>query len=449
MPALSLLHAATVLLWTHAGAHLDWQLAAREQVRLGLINTPALASRVGGSPSLTQPSVLNVSESVMPSGQVHATFGNRQDLLLRYQPRIYDNLRYNLPARGVPGSGSWLGWAAMHRVLLTYRAGEERTVAFDGQFNLQVGKQDTGDPEFLDQNDVGNVSDSGLLPGRLGQLFDSLRLMGVFGLKYRPTRDIRLSTQETLGLMQYRTSQAQGAFAAMPSLQGGLRPGIETQLRLYVRNEFEYLLSARHSLFADLDLTNVSYHQTASFPAFSPSVGYGTSWAGPGALKVQVGFIKYWVNPLPGIFEKPHVLPTANLTFAQSFARVGLPKLTGNVLMGIAPYYNILFSDLEPRSTITTQLSYGFSRELSLMGTFRLLSSRIHNLRRWNTLQRGHQRNYMLASVALRYNWRSILDFNVSVFGSSQSYQYSATVPYTQMRSLYVITSLQGTWQRR
>lgn len=448
MPATSLLQVAALLVSCHAGAHLDWQLAGRGQVRGGLINTPSQRLSSGTS-SLTQPNVVNFSASLMPSAQLHGTFADEQDLLVRYQPRLYDSLRYTPAGGGAPSQADWTGFAAMHRVLLTYRAGNERQLAFNTQLNFQVGRQDVGDPENLDQTDLGNVSDAGLLPGRLGTLFNYTNLMGIFALKHRPSRYLRISTQETLGLMQYRTGQSLGYFAAMPNLRGGTGAGLETQFRLYVRTELEYLLDSRSSLFADLDLTNVSYHQTASFPAFNPSVGYGTSYAGPGRLKVQAGFLKYWVNPLPGIYERPGYFPTLNLTLSQTFSQIGLPKLTANVLLGLAPYYNILFGNLEPRSTVTVQLNYALTRELSLMGTFRGLSSKYHNLRRWNTLQRGHQRNYILASVAMRYNWRNLLDFNFSVYGSTQSYQYSATVPYTQMRSVYVITSLQGTWQRR
>ena len=432
MPMAQLLQVAALLASCHAGAHVDWQLRGRNQVRVGLINTPGAA----------QANTISFTETGMPSGQMHATFAHGQDLTLRYQPRLFDVLRYSPPIGSVPATTLWTGLSVLHRVTLNYKAGEEHLVAFTGQLNLSLGKIDTGDPST-------QTLESGLLPGQLGTLFNQTNLNAILTFKHRPHRNVRLMTQETLGLIQYQANQAQGYFANMPQLQSAKGGSNQTQLRLFVRSEFEYLLGPKSSLFADVDLTDVSYQDTASFPAFAPSVGFGTSWAGPGKLKVQAGFIKYWVNPLPGIYEKPSYLPTANLTVSQTFAAIGLPKLTANGVLSVIPYYNLQFSSLEPRSTIMAQLNYAFNRQWSVLGNFRLLSSRYYNFKRWNTLQRGHPRNIMLGSIGVRYNWRDILGFDLTAYGSNQTYQKSSTMSYSQMRQAYVMFGLQGTWQTR
>jgi hypothetical protein len=403
----------------------------RNQARVGLIETLGARSS----------KALALSEIALPSAEGRLKFGDSQDLFLRYRPQLLNTYRHNLPwAANNPGK--WAGWTTLQRVLLTYRVGNEHDLEFFGQANLSAGKLDTSNPDAL-------VAESGFLPGALGQTVSYLNASAILQLKKRLGRNVRLLSVETLGIVQYQISGGNGYFSQMPETGGANTVGEQSQLRLIAHQELEYLLNARHSLFAGLDYSDVSYQQTASFPGISPMVGYGFRGAGPTQLKIRAGFIRYWTNPFPGIWEKPGTLPVADLAVSHTFTSWRLPKLRGNALVGIAPYYNLLFSSLEPRTTVLGQLTYSVSRSFDVLSTFRFLSSRYFNGRRFVQLQHGHPRNIVMGSAGLRYHWKTYLQVDLTGYATAQTYEPSTTQGYTTLRQFYALLGLQGSWQRR
>lgn len=413
------------------GLHASGNLTARNQARAGVIET------LGGLGSRS----LAISEIALPSAEGRLKFGDSQDIFLRYRPQFLNTYRRNMPFNDlVPGR--WAGWTTLQRVLLTYKVGEEHQLEFYGQANLSAGKLDTGNPDAL-------VTESGFLPAALGQLVTYLNANAVLQFKKRFGRSFRFLSIETLGLIQYSISGGTGFFSQMPEVGGGNSQGTQSQLRLIAHQELEYLLSSRHSLFAGLDYSDVSYQQTASFPGISPTVGYGYQTLGSTKLKARAGFIRYWTNPFPGVWEKPGTLPVADVTVSHVFTDWHLPKLKANALVGIAPYYNLLFSSLEPRVTVLGQLSYAATRSLDVTGTFRFLSSRYYNFKRFNQLQHGHPRNIVLGSLGLRYHWKTYLQVDLTGYASEQTYEASTTQGYTTLRQFYALLGLQGSWQRK
>lgn len=413
------------------GLHFSGNLTARNQARVGLIET------LGGRNSKS----LAVSEIALPSAEGRLKFGDSQDLFLRYRPQVLNTYRHNLPwAQNNPGF--WAGFTTLQRVLMTYKVGEEHDLEFYGQANLSAGKLDTGNPDAL-------VTESGFLPGALGQTVSYLNASAILQFKKRFNRNLRLLSIETLGIVQYQISGGTGFFSQMPETGGTNTVGQQSQLRLIAHQELEYILNSRHSAFVGFDYSDVSYQQTASFPGITPTIGYGLRAAGPTQLKVRAGFIRYWTNPFPGIWEKPGMLPVADLAVSHTFTSWHLSKLRGNALIGIAPYYNLLFSSLEPRTTVMGQLTYSANRSLDVLATFRFLSSRYYNLKRWNQLQHGHPRDIVMGSVGLRYHYKKYLQIDLTGYATSQTYEASTTQGYTMLRQFYALLGVQGSWQRR
>lgn len=410
------------------GLHVDGKIGVRDRVRAGIIETR------GAQGSKT----LSISEIALPSVEVHGTFGQDQDLLLRYTPQFLNTYTSNFP--GAPANGrpaAWAGWTQLHRGLLTYRIGEEHTLELVSTFNISAGKLDVGNPDAL-------VVDSGFLPGAIGSLVTYINANATFAFKHRFGRSLRLTSLETIGIIQYSVGGAGNFFANMPELRIPNTQGNESQLRLISHNELEWLLDARNSLSVHADFSNVSYRSTASFPGVSIGGAYNMLRAGPMQLRAHAGVLRYWTNPFPGIFEKPRLLPMADVTLSYTFGAWHLPHLKANVLAGLAPFYNLQFSTIEPRTTILAQLQYELSRSFSVNGSFRLLSSV-----NWDPLRHGHPRNIMLVNGGFRYNYKTYVQVDLSAYVSGQTFQPSSTVGYTQLRQAYVLLGLQGTWQKK
>ena len=412
------------------GVHFSGQVQFRNQARAGVIQTEGL------SPSRN----LSISEIALPSAQGKLKFGQHQEVFVRYRPQFLNTYRLTLPQTPLQ-PGAWAGWTTLQRLLLTYKTGQERQLEFYGQANVSAGKLDTGNPDL--------VQESGFLPGALGQLVTYLNANAILQAKRTFGRSFRLLSVQTLSYIQYQVNGASGYFSSMPEIGSSQAEGNQSQFKLIAHQELEYIFDHKNSFFAGLDYSDVSYETTASFPAVTPTLGYGHRGAGPSQLKARLGFIRYWTNPFPGVFERPGMFPVADLTVSRTFGDIGLPRLKINGLVGLAPYYNLLFLSLEPRTTVLLQLQYSVLRDLDVRGSFRFLSSRYFNLQHWNQLQHGHPRNIILGSVGVVYHWRKILQVDLTGYGSEQTYEFSTTQGYTVLRQVYVLLGLQGTWQRR
>jgi hypothetical protein len=328
----------------------------------------------------------------------------------------------------------------MHRVLVQYQAGDESTLRLRSNVNLAIGKLDISEPDAL-------VAESGFLPGRLGTLVNYTNLNGMVSAVHKTRRYLRLSSTQTLGMIQYPARPGIGYFGDMPGAAQAGSTGNETQYRLDSRNEAEIILGQAHSLFADGELLDVSYRSTASYPGFMVTGGYGHTASTLSRLRLDGGIMKYWTNPAPGIIKKPKYLPIVSATWDHTFASWGLPHLTAHAVASLKPYFNLQYSSLEPRTTLQLQLTYAASRRLSVMGSARLLSSMVGSLTHWQKLPGGHPKNIFLLNVGVHYNWREILIFDCNAYGSDQMYVVSATSPYAQMRQVYIMLGLRGTWQ--
>jgi hypothetical protein len=411
------------------GLHLDWQLAVQEQVRAGDSYTPGVA----GSQTIS------LAEIVAPSGQAHLTFNRaNQDLLVRYQPRFLDTLQI------LPGGGGsqWTGWSQMHRALVQYAVGNERDVALKAAINFTAGKLDVSDPDGL-------VEQSGFLPGRLGTLVNYTNINGTFALTHKVGRSLRLTSTEMLGMVQYPANPGIGYFRYAPNVTAVDVQGNETQLRIGSKNSGEIIFNKHDSLFLEAEFLDVSYQETASYPAVMPSVGYSHQFSSLSRIRLDGGAMKYWTNPVPGIIKSPRYLPIANLVFDHSFVTWGAPHWTTHVTAGVKPYFNLQYSSLEPRTTLMWQLAWAATRSFSVLGSARLLSSKFGGFTQWQKLPGGHPKNIFLLNLGVHYNYRDILVVDANAYASDQSYEASATQPYTQLRQVYVLLGLRGTWQKR
>lgn len=413
------------------GLHLDWQVSAQEQVRAGDSVIPGVA----GS------NTISASEIISPSVQGHLTAQRgEQDLFLRYQPRFLDTFEY------IPQAGHfWTGWTQMHRVMAQYQVGNERDLKLRTIVTFAAGKLDLTEPSVAGPD--GLVMESGFMPGRLGQLINYTSVNGTLSLTHRMGRWLRLSTTETLGFLQYPATAAIGFFGNQPGAKQSGPVGNETQYRINSRNEVELILGQKDSLFADGEVLDASYRETASYPGFMVTGGYGRKPSPLGHLRVDAGIMKYWTNPAPGIILKPKFMPIASVTFDHTFVSWGMPHLSAHVIASIKPYFNPQFSSVEPRTTLQLQLTYAASKRLSVLSSARLLSSSVGSFTHWQNLPGGHPKNIFLLNVGLHYNWREILILDCSAYGSDLLYKASATNPYAELRQVYVMIGLRGSWQ--
>lgn len=411
------------------GAQLDFKIDARDQVRAGERHTPN-----------TQPAnQLAVTDIIVGGIEGHGSFVHNQDLRLRYQPQGMNTWQWP-SADGSSNHGR--GWTVLHRGTLAYQAGDERDLRVVSTFNLTAGKLDTSLADDL-------VGGSGLLPGQLGQLIDYTNVNGTVGFIKRVGRAWRFASTETVGFISYPGSSSLNIFADNPGLatEAGAHGSGQSQFKVLSRNQVEYLLDEKQSLALVLELSDVSYPSTSTFLGISPSLAYQRAVSSHTKVMARLGAMKYYSNPYPGIIFAPKWLGVVELTGEHAFHNFGLPKLKASLTVSLLPFYYLQYADIEPRTTVLAQASYGLTRRLQGLLNFRYITMENISFSGYQKLQRGHPKNLMILSLGLRYDYRKFLSVTLGAYGSDRSYEPSGTLSYTKLMEIYGLVGLKGTWQ--
>jgi hypothetical protein len=408
-------------------AQLNWQLQLREQVRGG---DSYIAAQ-------TPPNTQTISEIVAPGAQLHATFRNEQDLLIHYQPQLMDTYRSNGATTGT--GGAWGGWTVLHRGVLTYGAGNPHRLRSTVALNLALGKLDTVNADVL-------VAQSGILPGTTGSIINYTNINLAIGVERIIDRKWHLTTQETIGLIEFPGASTTANFENNPGMTPAPGGGSSNQLKAASKNQVSYEFTERESANFTLELSDVSYEDTATYLGITPSLGYANAWTSLSAWTVRVGAMRYWTNPFPGIVERSKWLAVLQLTLDHTFTDWGLPRLKGHLALSVLPFYNLQFSNLEPRTTILGQLSYQFSQKWSGTGSIRAFTSEYWDFHQLQRLERGHPRNIGIVSVSMRYSPVRWLAVDMGGYVSERSFVPGVQQPYSLMQEFYALLGLTGTW---
>lgn len=409
-------------------AQLDYKLEVREQFRGGN----------GHIANQTPPNTQTLSEIVAPGAQVHATFRNQQDLLLHYRPQWMNTYISDGASDGI--HGAWTGFSLLHRGTATYSVGEAHTLRLTANFNLSVGKLDAIQADTL-------VEGSGLNPGQTGQTLSYTSYVLVLGLERIFFRSWHLTTTDTLSFVDFPGGSASADFENNPGLTPAPFGSSNIQLKILSKNQLTYDLSSRKSVNFSLELSDVSYESTSSYFGIAPSLGFKNEWTSLSSVIVRAGAMHYWTNPYPGIVLAPRWLAVLELTLDHTFTDWGLPKLKGHLILSVLPFYNLQFSDLEPRTTLTAQANYQWTPKWSTILGVRAFTSEYYNFHSLIRLQRGHPRNIGILSLTLQYNPNRWLAVTGGGYISARSFVPGVQQPYTLLQEYYGLVGLTGTWQ--
>lgn len=423
----NLVTAMMILGGSMMSAHFNWQLQVRDQVRGG---DAYVSNR---SPRNTQ----TVSEIIAPSAQVRATFFNNQDLMLRYQPQMMNTY---MSAQFAGGAGGWNGWSMLHRVNATYNLGRVETFRLTSIFNLTIGKLDTFNSDTL-------VDQSGLLPGVTGSLINYTNTTATVGVERLFARHWHLATQETIGLIKFPGGIQSIDFEYNPTFSSNGSGGSSEQLKALSRNTLSYDVNDAKSFNVMLELSDVSYADTATFFGIAPTLGFANAFNSLSNMTLRLGAMRYWTNPYPGVVEKSHWLAIFQFMLEHTFTNWGLPHLKGHLELSLLPFYNLQFSNLEPRTSVLGQLAYQFTRAWSLNGSLRFFTSEYWNFGHMRRLQRGHPQNIVIVNLSARYYPTKWIGIDFGGYISNRSFITGVQQPYRNMTEFYGLFGLTGTWQ--
>lgn len=410
------------------GAQLDYKLEVRDQFRGG---DSHIASQ-------NPPNTQTMSEIVAPGAQVHATFRNDQDLLLHYRPQWMNTYISNGAADGI--NGAWTGFSLLHRGTATYSVGDPHVLRMTSSFNASVGKLDAIQADTL-------VENSGLTPGQTGQTLNYTSYILVLGVEHVFLRSWHISTLETLSYVDFPGGSQTANFDNNPGLSPAESNASNIQLKALSRNQLTYDFSSRKSANFALELSDVSYEGTATYFGISPTLGFKNEWSSLSTFSARAGAMHYWANPYPGIVLAPKWLAILELTLDHTFTDWGLPKLKGNVKLTVLPFYNLQFSNLEPRTTLTAQLNYKWSQHWGTILGLRAFTSEYWDFHALIPLQRGHPRNIGILSLSVQYNPTKWLAVTGGGYLSERTFVTGVQQTYSLLQEFYGLVGVTGTWQ--
>ena len=196
-------------------------------------------------------------------------------------------------------------------------------------------------------------------------------------------------------------------------------PGVPVSVKTQLRSES---LASLQREFPDASRLSFNFGLTAlNFPAqsayigLSPSLGYSRRLGALTNLTLRGGAMKYWGNPFPGRYLTPHYIPIAEVTLSRQFSDLGLPRLTGQAQFTMAPFYDLLFGLLWPRTQLILLGIYDFSRDLKLSNTVRAYTYEYFDGSRWIPLQKGRYKYVTQLESRLRYTQSKLLTFEAGV----------------------------------
>lgn len=409
-------------------AHIDYKLEVRDQFRGG---DEHIASQ-------KPPNTQTMSEIVAPGAQIHATFGNDQDLMLHYRAQWMDTYISNGATDGI--HGAWTGFSLLHRGTVIYSVGDAHTLRLTSTFNASVGKLDAIQADTL-------VEGSGLSPGRTGQTLNYTSYVLVLGVERIVLRSWHIATTNTLSYVDFPGGSQTADFENNPGLVPAPQSTSNIQFKALSRNQLTYDFTAKKSANFALELSDVSYEATSTYFGVAPTIGFKNNWTSLSSVIVRAGAMHYWANPYPGIVMAPKWLAVLELTLDHTFTDWGLPKLKGNLKLSVLPFYNLQFSDLEPRTTLTAQLNYKWSPKWSTILGIRAFTSEYWDFHSLIRLQRGHPRNIGIVSLTLQYNPNKWIAVTGGGYVSERTFVQGVQQPYNLLQEFYGLVGVTGTWQ--
>jgi hypothetical protein len=397
-----------------------FQIDVRQSERGGITRLP-----ITGQETQQIQSLLVV---LSPGIQVSGKYSNSQTLLLRYSPQMMGRVGANFwPPRLV------------HNVNLAYGIGSENDL------RLTVGATVTkGQLDFL--------SGSGAIPGLenligqqpTGQAIGITQYSGFMGLAKQLNRFWKVSTLETANYIATNGADTASFLTGdFEPLDRSLPATIQTSEQFLSKNALEYRPNDKSTFTFDVTLSAVAMSAMGTYLGVMPTVGWDTQLTALTGLKIRGGVFKYWLNPYPGIFNKPEYLPTGEVTLDHTFSDIGLPRLKGSLSIISAPFYNVFRGYMVPRTQIRAELRYAFTHSLEGHVTVRDLLYEMPGF----DLRRGSEKNLTVGNVGVRYKQSRWLAFDGALYSSLRSYVPASTLPYDSMQEFYFLVGVTATWQ--
>ena len=416
------LHAVTAV------SPLSFRLSTLLQERFGY-------SRYTDSALNGLPDFIYYDNLLRPAGQLD--FKLRQVTLQAiYQPQFLFRMQFPQPPNTGPTHP-----IIYHRFTLRGTAGSIDNFYASGTAFLSLGSIDLANAD--NETDATSEFGSTIVPPSASAIATFYTLRGNGRVEKTLGHDWRFIITELLSDIH---SQSNSLISSLnPGFDTG-RPNapvsLKTQLRSETLNTFERKYPDDSRLLLNLGLTALNFPAQSAYIGVSPSVGVNRPLGPLTTMTLRGGAMKYWGNPYPGRYLTPRYIPIADLMLNKRFTDFGLPRLTGQVHFTMAPFYDLLFGLLWPRTQLMLLGMYEFTRDLRLSANVRAYTYEYFDGNHWVPLQKGRYKYVTQAELRLRYVQSKALTFESGVRMTDRFLVPSNTQPQSHRQGFFVFAGV-------
>ncbi len=288
---------------------------------------------------------------VTPNGELRWR-ARAQEHALSYGPRLFLNLKrpdtaptvyHILSARSL--------WGRPTGVVVALTP----TVTIGG---LDLGGTGTGSTAT-----PGALYSGSTRPGSINGIPSNYLSLNLSGRVELPVvRGLRLSSTE---LFSAARSPVRPSLPQTPQELPTAGGSLLNMTRLDSLNELLYRAPAGGAWRGQLALGWANFPATRSYLSLLPGVAWERGLSRGGRLFGRLGALIYRSGKLPGHFEDTDAIAVVEAGISHSLASLGLPRLRGGAALALGPYYDLVFGLVEPRTTVTLDAAYDWTRLLS------------------------------------------------------------------------------------
>lgn len=324
---------------------------------------------------------------VSPAGQLNFR-ARGQAHQLSYAPRLFLNPKH---IEGRP--------TIFHVLALRGRWGRPQTWLVTLSPGVTIGGLDlegAGAP-------AGTAFSGSTRPGTVGGIpagYVSLNLIG--RVEHPLVRGWRAGLQGRWTSMGSRASSGVPPTALGLPVAGG---GLQTMQRRELQADAQYLSAGGWRWEPQAIFGYLNFPSTQSYLSATPSLSVDMKVAANARARLRLGWMVYNTGVLPGFYNEVGSMAVAEAGIDTSLARLALPRADLGLKALVGPYVDIVFGQLEPRSTLQATLAYTISGQsrLSLQG--RYYSQRYPG----RQVAYGHDKDLVMANISFRTRLSSFM----------------------------------------
>ena len=184
-----------------------------------------------------------------------------------------------------------------------------------------------------------------------------------------------------------------------------------------------------------------NFPATRSYVTLLPAVAWQRPVGRGGTLNARLGAFLYRTGVLPGLFTYSQATAIVEAGITQSLAALGLPRLRGGLSLVMGPYWDPLYGLIEPRTTLTGNLSYDWTRFLSTQLQVRYYTGRYFNF----YVPPGHDLDVVISTLTLRGQLSRFVSAQLGGYTINRRLVPSRTDVTDSANDYFVFLGLDGT----